>query len=483
MSLVVVFQTSLTYDEPTHLKYGLRLLEGGSTFDLSLYDRPVMALNALASRIADGPRWTTIFSRFPTVLASLLLGYLLACWSGDLYGESAKRFTLFLYAFSPNILAHSTLGTSDLYAALGVTGALYSLYRFLAVPTLKRALIAAVVLAVAQMTKFLAFYLFVFVAILIPILIATDYLRGQRRKQEWKLLAMYPVVAGGLFLLLLQIVFAFQGSAPVTRLSEMSFRPGIFQTLQKGPIDTLPLPRGFVEGIYRLTVDDSSGRTYGNLYLLGERRTNVPSGVRPFKSYYLVVYLFKQPIALQILLLLGLFQIARNRIGWDFLRREACLIVPMFGYAAAASFLQHAQIGIRHILPSLALATVIAGAWSVKKKVTWALSGYLVLSVASYFPHMIPYTNELILDKSQVFRYFADSNLSWGQSDQLVSDYLAKNPSVKLNPTSFQTGKILAEANRLVGIPGPPDCRWLLQYRPIGHVGYSHMIYEIPSSH
>src|SRR3989338_3654153 len=69
-------------------------------------------------------KWNTntdqllFFGRLPIVLLSLLLGYFVYLFAKKLYGVKAGLFALFLYVFSPNILAHSQLVTTDLGGAL-----------------------------------------------------------------------------------------------------------------------------------------------------------------------------------------------------------------------------------------------------------------------------------------------------------------------------------------------------------------------------
>jgi 4-amino-4-deoxy-L-arabinose transferase-like glycosyltransferase len=478
------------------MSYGMAYLRGKAPPVSLGFDRPVTMLNALPLRtaelISDWPRAAPVVSvlrtfavaRLPTILASLLLAYLLAIWSFELFGESAMRATLLLYILSPNILAHAVLVTSDLYGCLGITAALYFCFRFLRQPGWKTAIIGGFVLALAQMTKFLAFYAFLFTALLVAA-------RIRKLPQGWKLFLAYHLVAVASTLVLIHLVFATSGFGPLSRLSNMTFESKGFQTLQSVPIlsqTPLPLPKPFIAGLDKLMITDLNAWNYGGIYLFGELREPGTPGFRPFRFYYLAVYLFKQPLALQVLLLLGLVHIFRRSNAADFLRREACIIVPMAGYFVIASVFQHAQIGIRHVLPSLVLAALIAGSWfenwqtaaRPKKIAGWALLGYLAVSMFSYFPHMIPYTNELVVDKKQTFRLFADSNLSWGQNYGMVKDFLSKNPDVAFNPTSFRTGRILVDTNNLVGVM-PGDCRWLLSYQPIGHVGYAHLLFDIPA--
>src|SRR5262249_46578242 len=107
---------------------------------------------------------------------------------------------------------------------------------------------------------------------------------------------------------------------------------------------------------------------------------------------------------------------------------------------------------------------------------------WLAVSTFSYFPQMIPYMNELVLDRKFAYKILADSNLDWGQNQKLVEQFLSKNPDVTLNPERPVTGRVLVSVNRLVGTkPRYAPIAWLLQYRPVAHVGYANLLYIIPT--
>ena len=118
--LSLAFKTS-TYDEPWHLKNGLRFLQG-NTERFQDSKMPVSALNALPVALMDhipsedahlddfvlelGDR-SLRAARLVTVLGSLLLAIVVYCWSRALYGPLSAGLSLVLYTFSPNLLAHS----------------------------------------------------------------------------------------------------------------------------------------------------------------------------------------------------------------------------------------------------------------------------------------------------------------------------------------------------------------------------------------
>src|SRR5688500_778872 len=97
------WRTSVTYDEPGHLRYGARLL-GGETARFDDSKMPVSALNALPARLAaempPGPFRESLSgwlpARVPTMLAGIALAALVFAWARELYGDRAGLLALLL---------------------------------------------------------------------------------------------------------------------------------------------------------------------------------------------------------------------------------------------------------------------------------------------------------------------------------------------------------------------------------------------------
>ena len=104
-------------------------------------------------------------------------------------------------------------------------------------------------------------------------------------------------------------------------------------------------------------------------------------------------------------------------------------------------------------------------------------------SSLSYYLHYLCYFNEWIGARVNAYRYLVDSNLDWGQNNVDLQRYLVLHADEKIavNPRSPTTGKIIVSANHLVGIYDPEEFRWLREnHRPVGHVAYSWLIYDVP---
>ena len=82
-------------------------------------------------KIGNQPVWMLFTARAMMVLASTLIGFLLFCYARSLWGYSGGLITLILYCFSPDVLAHGRLVTSDIIGAGAFILAVWSLHTLL----------------------------------------------------------------------------------------------------------------------------------------------------------------------------------------------------------------------------------------------------------------------------------------------------------------------------------------------------------------
>ena len=503
LDLIVASSMSTTGDEPDFLEYGIRILH----FQPDRSDRilwnsktPISAMNALPQAIAAllqhrhilapvrAVLHKLVLARLASILSLLFLNWFVYRWSYELYGVAAGLACCFMAVFSPSLVAHGTLVTTDGYFALGVVGSLYFFRRYLVCPTLRNACVSASVLALAQLSKPFAFYLYAVVfGFLVLHWMGTPRSSPRLNKKE---VLIYLALAGAFFIAILNIGYTFRGS--FIRLKSYQFESSSFKQLQRAPVVAdlpVPVPSAYLQGLDLMKYCDDAGLTFGNIYLLGELRRVHDPGFRNFKSYYVVAWFFKEPIALQILFVLSVVLIFKKRSWSDLLVGEGLLLVSAAALVLWQSLLRNSQIGIRNILPALAVEIIVIGVvfdkfftlsrW--KKAGLVLLLAWLCASTMSYFPHMIPYMNEWVVDRKMSYKLLADSNIDWGQNQYLVDEFLIKNPDVKLNPEEPTSGRVLVSINRMVGVhPWRPQIGWLLKYRPVGHVGYGHLLYIVP---
>jgi 4-amino-4-deoxy-L-arabinose transferase-like glycosyltransferase len=503
LNIIVASNMAPTTDEMTHLRYGFRIMQGSP--DLSFNGTmPISVLNGVPAaagnrlrRLAVTPSISAKLrdfraARYPTIFAAFGLCLLVYVYTESLFGRVAGLFAQFLFAISPNIIAHSTLATLDLYIALTTVLFLYCFRRFLLFPSASNAALAAFTLALAQLTKFSAVFLyFVFLVVISSVALYSKY--GYKKPlcipaRQISILLVLNVVC---FVGLVNAGFLFDRT--LTPLAKYEFRSEMFQALQNVPFlhgIPLPVPYPYVQGFDWMNYHNVTGLDFGNIVLFGEARGRELARSDGFLSYYLVSYILKEPLGMQLLLLFGLLWVVRYRRFADFLTGEWPLLVTAGIFLLMLSLFNNAQVGIRHILPVLVILVILSGAaFSGCLKANWrrrALLGacilWVLLSVFSYYPHMIPYFNELIVDRKLAYRFLADSNLDWGQNTWVVDTFLNSNPDVLLDPPQPVAGRVLVSANLLAGVSPAKADYWLRisPLKPVDHVGYGHLLFDIP---
>lgn len=492
--ILSVWGKNLTTDESRHYQYGVNILDGNAErFDDS--KMPFSVLNALPGKIAaglpDGPIKTALgqflTARLMTILFSVGVALLVFAWTRSLYGVVPAFFALTLYIFDPNIIAHSQLVTTDIYATGTILFAFYTLWRFAHHRTWPNGLLCAFALGLSQVAKYTSVALFplFFVTLAIydfPKMIEAFKQNATSTLKTWALkYAVYIALAGIISLFVINVCFLFDGT--FTRFGSYKFRSDTFQSLQanvaflrKVPV---PTPYPYLEGLDWVMQRNDAGFP---VYFLGKVQNHgVP-------LYYFVAFLLKEPLATQLLIALAFILYLRkaNRRA-RFFADELFLLIPASFFVVYFNFFYDTQIGLRFylvIFPFLyifaaSLFTHWQGFSKTQKWISLVPLIALAISTLSYYPYYLPYTNELILNRTQAYKYLADSNLDWHQSYDELTAYLAQHPDARLAPDAPQPGHFIASVNGIVGLQGK-DRTWLREnFEPDGTVAYSYLIYHI----
>ncbi len=128
-------------------------------------------------------------ARIPVLALSLLLGAAIILWARVLAGDRAALLAAVLFAFSPNLLAHSRIAANDMTCTIFAFLAVASYERVLANPGRWRATGAGVLLGMALTAKLTA----LFILPVYPVLFVARW-HGQRTQRR-KMLAASAVVA------------------------------------------------------------------------------------------------------------------------------------------------------------------------------------------------------------------------------------------------------------------------------------------------
>ena len=243
----------------------------------------------------------------------------------------------------------------------------------------------------------------------------------------------------------------------------------------------------YLQGLDLIRYYEQSGRSYGNIYLLGHI-----SPVQGFPGYFLVASALKLPIATQFIVILSMvLYFARREKRVNFIQNESFLLISVVFFTIYFNFFFNTQIGIRYYLPMFPLLYIFSGSlfvgWkgftALQRSLAFGLMVYLFISVFSYYPYNISYFNEFVWDRTQAYKYLADSNIDWGQGKNDLWDYLLRNPAAIYRPNSPRSGLLVVSVNDLVGITIDPDqFAWLRgNFEPIDTIAYSYLVYDVSS--
>ncbi len=100
------------------------------------------------------------WARVPILIVSMIFGYFVFVWASELFGFIGGISALIIYVFSPEILAHSGLATSDLTVAFFFYMTLWRFWKYLKKPTLKNIILTAIMSGLAMASKFSAILIF-----------------------------------------------------------------------------------------------------------------------------------------------------------------------------------------------------------------------------------------------------------------------------------------------------------------------------------
>jgi hypothetical protein len=506
ISLLSVRQKTLTYDESVHYQYGLQVLSlhsdrlpasGGRTDDSKM---PFTGLNAIPGKLAEllpagrvQSRLAKVATgRLATIVFSMLIAWLVYHWSKKLYGLLPALFSLFLYVFEPNIIAHSQLVTTDVYAMGMVLVTTFALWRYSQATSWKKGLVFAFCLGLSQLAKYTSIFLYPLLGVvllmrdlpdLIHLASARKYRGIWRYAQRILLLACLVVMVS-----LIVINAGYFFNRTFTPLADYDLKSDVLNSLrrsipalQKIPV---PLPYPYLQGLDLVIYRERTGHGRGPNYLLGQVSS------QGFSDYYLVAWAVKVPLAIQIAFLFSILAYLAHRKGRRFLQDEWFLAAPVVFFTIYLDLFNRAQIGIRYFLVVFPFILIFCGSlltsWRTYRPVHWGalglLAAYLIVSVLSYFPNYIPYFNEVIFDRRMAYQVLADSNLDWGQAGLYLNQYLANHPDAIYDPRAPVTGSVVVGPNELLGITVDPETyRWLRQaYRPVSTIANTYLIFSIP---
>ena len=380
----------------------------------------------------NAARYQSLFesARSSTIVLALVLGALIALWASRLYGRVAGLLALFLFCFSPCMLAHGHLATLDVPGALGFLVAVLAAWRFLERPTPRRAALAGGAIAVATLLK-LSGSILVF---LLPIVTAISAGRERgdpARPSRLRWLALLAL-SGAVFLGVLNLGYGFQGTLTAIGTGDWSPGGALDRVRQATPWVRLPLPGPFLAGVDQIMTVGKNRQP--QFFLAGEMSSE------GWWYYHLAAFAFKTPLPLLAALLLAIGSWVTGRTRG---RRDYCLFLAIVLIFAFNTLFNSLDIGVRHVLPVYPLAFIVAapifaapflGLSERRRGVSLITAGLAAASLVwfasaplSVAPRYLQYFNEMAGGPSRGHRMLIDSNLDWGQDLLRLRQYMREH--------------------------------------------------------
>ena len=444
-------------------------------------------------RSGNDPDKLIAWGRIGPTLLTLLFGWFVFMWARALFGAKWGLFTLALFVFSPTIMAHGRLITTDIAAAFAFFIAIYYYVKLLKNPSRKNLVIAGIAFAIAQLLKFSLVLLLGFLPaitvlwILLEIKSINIFKKDVLKAMFFWNLKFFAILAITALIILPVYQFHVLNYPPEKQAADIQH---ILQNNYKFPAltDALvwmtdkPVLRAYAQYILGVTMVFMRVAGGNTTYFLGDVSNQA------WLHYFPVVFLLKVPIALLAFIALGFatfklriyrgFKVIglKNTLGslpqkmHDNFDEVVMLLFVLFYWFI--SITGNLNIGVRHVLPTFPfIYLLIAGQmrrWlqgAPETKNTYPLTMVIqiikhyvrnagktiviaillvwyVLSFVGVYPHFIAYFNEFAGGPSNGYKYVVDSNLDWGQDLRRLAKFVEEKNIDRIKVDYFGGGDV-----------------------------------------
>jgi hypothetical protein len=437
-------------------------------------------------------------SRVMMLLIGVALGACVAAWSYQLAGPAGAVVSCALFAFDPNMLAHSPLVKNDValtWLMFATAWAAWSVGKSARWWNLGLLVVAC---AAAPCVKFSG----VVVAPMLAIILLARAMLPQPWHILWmelgsrlhRVVAVMGICAAAL-VVTVGLIWACYGfrfdptPLPGARFNvpaqireikqaELFVRSGCTQYPSEDQIDSHPtslLPGAILAAEQHRLLPQSwlfglaftcKSTAYREAYLLGQV-SNLG-----WWYYFPLAMLFKTPLATLAATAAALWALLSTKSDPPRWRHwtNVCLMIPLLGYACLL-LTSRVDIGLRYALPVYPFLFVLVGMgfadWMrTRPRRSIALAAVLgvclaVESLASY-PHHLSFFN--LVSRPFRFHLLSDSNFDWGQDLLYVRDWQQRNPGTPLYLGYLGSVDPAVYGIRYINIPGGfrlnPDWQW-----------------------
>lgn len=391
---------------------------------------------------ANADRNHRYFSRARSVVTILAIacGILIYRWTSLIHGRVAAMICASLWFLDPNVLAHSTIVTTDVGAATFGLLATYAFWQFLRDPTWTKAIISGVALGLAQSSKFSLITLYPSWVLLTVLARWRSSRNAEADKPShnppWNRL----VGVLGISLFTLNMIYAFDGS--FLPLGSYTFKSQLLTGLPSKPLDItefgnrfagtmleglpVPVPRDYVLGIDAQKWEEEIG-------FLDLRDGRLIRGGRWFSPFLTLSR--KLPVGSILLLVIsvtfGLYSIRRATLT-DYMTWVPTLV--FISFLCAETSLNWAIRYILIIFPFLFVAAgkMVHTAWRYRVGRVFIVA-CLMMNAGEILvtrPYYLSFGNRFIGGIDGAQRTFIGSNFDWGQDLLRLKHWCDEHPQL-----------------------------------------------------
>lgn len=467
-------------------------------------------LNEEAIPLSPGPEAWLYRTRGMNVVFGL--GLLVLLWFAVrwLFSESSATFVLGLAVFSPELVAHFSLATTDGAATLFIFAGVMQFLRWWQRPGGARTLLLGTMLGAMLIAKATAMPL-VLLALLLALILKPNQTASSAGRL-WEQIFWHPrlwnwgktVGMAAVACLIVWASYFFHVSRVVFDKGSVTVHFAGYTKLLTYPMPTtkhfqLFIPAcEYLTGLGMMFAENMEGH---RSFFLGQI-----SETGGWKLYFPVAIGLKWPLIVLGLALWGVLILVRQR-PW---RRDLLLmsIFPVIFFAIA--IFGRINIGVRHVLPVYPFLLVYAAApaeWLLKtRNWRWLLGLLLCLQAADtlrYAPGYLSYFN-VFVNPARSYEFLSDSNVDWGQGLIALRKYQAEHPNETLHLAYFgqedpawygiryvplregerATGTVVVSATHLSGqlLKSPASYHWVLGYRRKAILDHCLYVFEVPDT-
>jgi len=442
----------------------------------------------------DKFRAILFLSRLMIVFVGIFAGFLVYKMAFAFYGGRAGLFALFIFCFTPEVIAQSSLATTDMTFACFSLLSIFSFWKFSKNPAPKNILFASISLGLAQLAKYTALLLY-------PAFLFLIFIEYFKKPAPVKRIFSKTILV---FVLSVIVIWAGYGFNMKSFLSQTINQEKKINFTQKTISHFVPdwnrqrterllrdvkLPlTTYITGIFGVAEHTKEGH---NTFFWGSWSQH---GNR---WYYFMAFLIKTSLPMLALFCFSLFSLRRKPLSRD----ELYIVIPGILIFAAASF-SKLQIGTRYILPVYLLGCIfisrlMASRLSlVKRAMAFLLGAWIVIVALLTWPNYLSYFNKFVGGPDNGWKYLRDSNLDWGQDLPALAKYVKKNKINEItllyfgedNPEFYGINykkitkaemEVPKKAIYAISAQFIDSINWAKAYKPTAKAGCSIFIYDL----